>query len=42
MRLGFRKANNGSRRGKKCKAKTARTPMSVANNSGTGAFWPPA
>ena len=42
MRLGFRKANNGSRRGKKCKAKTARTPKSVANNSGTGAFWPPA
>ena len=42
MRLGFRKANNGSRRGKKCKAKTARTPRSVANNSGTGAFWPPA
>jgi hypothetical protein len=42
MRLGFRKANNGSRRGKKRKAKTASTPKSVANNSGTGAFWPPA
>ena len=41
MRLGFRKANNGSRRGKKCKAKTTRTPKSVASKRGTGAFWPP-
>jgi len=41
MRLGFRKANNGSRRGKKRKAKAASTPKSVANSSGTGAFWPP-
>ena len=42
MRLGFRKANNGSRRGPKTNANTINTPTSAASNSGTGANPPPA
>lgn len=41
MRLGFRKANNGSRRGRNWNPKTSNTPSTTASSSGTGAFWPP-
>jgi hypothetical protein len=41
MRLGFRKANNGSRRGRNWNPKTSNTPNTTASSSGTGAFWPP-
>lgn len=41
MRLGFRKANNGSRRGKRWNPKMTSSPVRAASNDGTVVPWPP-
>lgn len=41
MRLGFRKASNGSSRGKRWNPKMKSSPASAASNDGTDVPWPP-
>jgi hypothetical protein len=41
MRLGFRKANNGSSRGKQWNPKMMSSPVTAASRDGTDVPWPP-